>query len=72
MSRRGNCRDNAVMERFFRSLKTESISRDRYQTREEVGWAVNKYIHFYNTRRIHSAIGGMSPHQAEQLFLKQA
>ena len=30
MSRRGNCWDNAVMERFFRSLKTESISRDRY------------------------------------------
>lgn len=72
MSRRGNCWDNAVMERFFRSLKTESISRDRYQTREEVGWAVKKYIHFYNTRRIHSAAGGMSPCQAEQLFLKQA
>ena len=49
MSRRGNCRDNAVMERFFRSLKTESISRDRYQTKEEVGWAVNKHIHFRNS-----------------------
>jgi len=72
MSRRGNGWDNAVMERFFRSLKTESTSRDRHQTQEEVGWAVNKYIHFYNTRRIHSAAGGMSPHQAEQLFLKQA
>jgi putative transposase len=72
MSRRGNCWDNAVMERFFRSLKTESTSRDRHQTHEEVGWAVNKYIHFYNTRRIHSAAGGMSPNQAEQLFLKQA
>ena len=72
MSRRGNCWDNAVMERFFRSLKTESISRDRYQTPEEVGWAVKKYIHFYNTRRIHSAIGNRPPDQAEQLFLKQA
>ena len=72
VSRRGNCWDNAVMERFFRSLKTESISRDRHQTPEEVGWAVNKYIHCYNTRRIHSAAGGMSPNQAEQLFLKQA
>ena len=72
MSRRGNCWDNAVMERFFRSLKVESISRDRYQTQEEVGWAVKKYIHFYNTRRIHSAIGGIPPNQAEQLFLKQA
>lgn len=72
MSRRGNCWNNAVMERFFRSLKVESISRDRYQTREEVGWAVKKYIRFYNTRRIHSAAGGMSPDQAERLFLKQA
>lgn len=72
MSRRGNCRDNAVMERFFRSLKVESISRDRYQTPEGIGWAVNKYIHFYNTRRIHSAVGGLSPNQAEQRFLKQA
>jgi putative transposase len=72
MSRRGNGWDNAVMERFFRSLKTESISRDRCPAREEVGWAVNKCIHFYNTRRIHSAVGGMSPNQAEQRFLKQA
>jgi transposase InsO family protein len=72
MSRRGNGWDNAVMERFFRSLKTESISRNRYPAREEVGWAVNKYIHFYNTRRIHSAVGGMSPNQAEQRLLKQA
>jgi len=72
MSRRGNCWDNAVMERFSRSLEIESISRDRHQTREEVGWAVNKCIHFYNTRRIHSAIGGIPPNQAEQPFLKQA
>lgn len=72
MSRRGNCWDNAVMERFFRSLKVESISRDRYQTAEELAWAVKKYIHFYNTKRIHSASGAMAPNQYEQLFLKQA
>lgn len=72
MSRKGNCWDNAVMERFFRSLKTESISRDRYQTQEEMTWAVTKYIHFYNTKRIHSAIGGTSPNQFEQPFLKTA
>jgi putative transposase len=67
MSRRGNCWDNAVMERFFRSLKVESISRDRYQTAEELAWAVKKYIHFYNTKRSHSASGAMAPHQYEQL-----
>jgi len=50
MSRKGNCWDNAVMERFFRSLKTESTSRDQYQTHEEMTWAVTKYIHFYNTK----------------------
>jgi len=72
MSRRGNCWDNAVMERFFRSLKVESISRHRHQNQEELAWAVKKYIHFYNTQRIHSAIGSMSPNQYEQQFLKAA
>jgi putative transposase len=68
MSRKGNCWDNAVMERFFRSLKTESISRDRYQTHEEMTWAVTKYIHFYNTKRIHSAIEKTSPNQFNSNF----
>jgi hypothetical protein len=44
----------------------------RRRAGSEVGWAVNKYIHFYNTRRIHSAVSGMSPNQAEQRFLKQS
>lgn len=65
MSRRGNCWDNAVMERFFRSLKTESISRYRYQSQEEIIWSVKKYIHFYNTKRIHTSIGKTSPNQFE-------
>ncbi len=63
---------NAVMERFFRSLKVESINRYRHQSQEELAWAVKKYIHFYNTQRIHSTIGSMSPAQYEQLFLKAA
>ncbi|QTR51860.1 IS3 family transposase [Candidatus Thiothrix anitrata] len=72
MSRRANCWDNAVMERFFRSLKVEAISRERYQTADELTWAVKKYIHFYNTKRLHSVIGAKTPNQFEQLFLKQA
>lgn len=72
MSRRGNCWDNAVMERFFRSLKVEAISRDRHQIQDEMTWAVKKYIHFYNTERIHSTIGSVSPNQYEQAFLNQA
>ena len=72
MSRRGNCWDNAVMERFFRSLKVESTSRYRFQSREQLTWAVKKYIHFYNTKRIHSYIGSISPNQFERVSLKAA
>ena len=72
MSRRGNCWDNAVMERFFRTLKVEAISRERYPTAEQLAWAVKKYLHFYHTKRLHSANGTMNPNQYEQLFLKQA
>jgi len=72
MSRRGNCWDNAVMERFFRHLKVEAISRDRYQTQDGMTWAVKKYIHFHNTERIHSSNGSISPNQYEQVFIKQA
>ena len=72
MSRRGNCWDNAVMERFFRTLKVEAISRERYQTAEQLAWAVKKYLHFYNTKRLHSANGTMNPNQYEQYGLKQA
>jgi len=50
----------------------DHYSRDRYQTEDELAWAVKKYIHFYNTKRIHSANGAKTPNQSEQLFLKQA
>ena len=49
MSRRGNCLDNAPMESFFASLKTEHVHRVRFRTREEVRAAVFEYIEiFYN------------------------
>ncbi|MDD2723230.1 MAG: IS3 family transposase [Methylovulum sp.] len=48
------------------------FSRDRHQTQDEMVWAVKKYIHFYNTERIHSSISSVSPNQCEQVFLKQA
>ena len=63
---------DAVRQRFFRSLKVESISRDRYQTSEELAWTVKKYIYFYNTQHIHATFGSVSPNQCEQLFLNQA
>jgi putative transposase len=60
MSRRGNCHDNAVMEAFFSSLKTELA--DRFASCGEAKRALFDYIEvFYNQRRRHSTIGYVSP-----------
>jgi putative transposase len=61
MSRRGNCWDNAVMERFFRSLKTEKLNRLSFMNHQSVITVVESYIRFYNYKRIHSAIGNITP-----------
>jgi transposase InsO family protein len=63
MSRRGNCWDNAVMERFFRSLKTERLNYQSFANHFEVVQNVESYIYFYNYKRIHSAIGYLTPAQ---------
>lgn len=63
MSRRGNCWDNAVMERFFRNLKTERLNQLSFINHDAVCSAVVKYINFYNFNRIHSAIGYVTPAQ---------
>ena len=58
MSRAGNCWDNAAMESFFSSLKTERIARKTYRTRDEAKADVFDYIErFYNPKRRHSTIG---------------
>jgi len=61
MSRKGNCWDNAPMESFFRSLKVERVYHRRYVTREEAKLDVLDYLAFYNSRRLHSALGYVSP-----------
>ncbi len=61
ISRRGNCWDNAVMERFFRSLKTERLNYQSFSNHQEVVENVESYIYFYNYKRIHSAIGYKTP-----------
>lgn len=61
MSRRGNCWDNAVMERFFRSLKTEKLNRLSFISHQSVIAVVESYIRFYNYKRLHSAIGNITP-----------
>jgi putative transposase len=62
MSRSGNVWDNAAMESFFSSLKTERTGRKTYRTRDEAKADVFDYIErFYNSKRRHSRIGYMSP-----------
>lgn len=71
MSRRGNCLDNAVTERFFRSLKTEWLNHKRYLTREEARQDIAHYIDgFYNPVRRHSALGYLSPVEYEKKHCK--
>ena len=66
MSRSGNCWDNAAMESFFSSLKTERTARKTYRTRDQAKADVFDYIErFYNTKRRHSTIGYMSPMEFE-------
>jgi len=67
MSRRGNCWDNAAMESFFSSLKTERIHRRLYRNRDEARADVFDYIErFYNPRRRHSTLGYLSPIEYEK------
>src|SRR5258708_657655 len=67
MSRSGNVWDNAAMESFFSSLKTERIARKMYRTRDEAKADVFDYIErFYNPKRRHSTIGYMSPMEFER------
>jgi putative transposase len=68
MSRRGNCWDNAAIESFFSTLKTERLGRRQYRTRDELRADVFDYIErFYNPKRRHSTIGYINPIQFENL-----
>jgi putative transposase len=62
MSRKGNCWDNAVVESFFHTLKTELIYTEDFDTHEQTQMAVFEYIEvFYNRQRCHSANGYLAP-----------
>ena len=68
MSRRANCWDNAVAESFFGSLKKERIRKRIYRARNEAKADLFDYIEmFYNPRRRHSYLGGVSPEAYEQV-----
>lgn len=73
MSRKGNCWDNAVMERFFLNLKMERVWQRQYANHDEARRDINQYIvGFYNAVRLHSTLGYLSPSAYEaKLTVKQ-
>ena len=66
MSRSGNVWDNAAMESFFSSLKTERIDRRTYRTRDQAKADVFDYIERFYPKRRHSTIGYLSPMEFER------
>jgi transposase InsO family protein len=65
MSRKGHCLDNAPMESFFGSLKTELVHQTHFRTRRDAKAALFEYIEvFYNRQRRHSSVGYRTPAQA--------
>jgi putative transposase len=68
MSRSGNCLDNAVAERFFRTLNSECLVNWRYMPAEEVKHDIVDYIEmFYNSERLYSYAGYLCPDDYEKL-----
>ena len=62
MSHKGDCWDNAVMESFWSTLKTEEVHHRHYATRDQARASIFEYIEvFYNRKRLHSALGYLSP-----------
>ena len=62
MSRKGDCRDNAPMESFFHSLKTDLVMHCDYQTRDEARASLFEYMEvFYNRQRRHSTLNNVAP-----------
>jgi len=69
MSGSGNCYDNAAMESFFHSLKTECIYLNKYETRKAAEQAIFDYVEtFYNARRLHSYLNYSSPRIFEKAY----
>jgi transposase InsO family protein len=66
MSRRGNCYDNAIMESFFGTVKTELVHHEHYLTHQQARQSLFEWIEcWYNRRRRHSSLDYLSPEAFE-------
>ena len=63
MSRKGNCLDNAAMESFFGTLKSEYFYLNKFESVKELEKGLKEYIHYYNNDRIKTKLKGLSPVQ---------
>lgn len=69
----GNCYDNAVIESFFHTLKTEHIYFEQYESREQAERSIFEYVEvFYNRQRRHSTLEYMSPAAFEKQWQQEA
>ena len=72
MSGTGNCFDNAAMESFYHTLKTEHVYFETYKTRQQARQSIFEYVEvFYNRKRRHSTLGYCSPVKFEENWAKQ-
>lgn len=65
MSRKGNCWDNAVAESFFKTIKYECLLRYKFKSYEQLYSCINEYLIWYNTKRLHSSLGYLTPLEKE-------
>ena len=72
MSRKGNCLDNALIEKFFWVLKLELFYFEKFKSIENFRENVDEYIDYYNNRRIKAKIKGLSPVEYRTKSLKTA
>ena len=65
MSRKGNCWDNAVAESFFKTIKHEWLYRFKFTSYQQLYKSIDNYINWYNTKRLHSSLGYITPLEME-------
>jgi len=65
MSRKGNCWDNSVAESFFKTIKYEWLNRFKFDSYFKLYESIENYINWYNTKRIHSSLGYLTPLEME-------